>query len=200
MYSDVNGYVLDCSGYGGGESEYETSIGEKLLSRGDWPLRRISCCSHTKRNANGKKVLSLCTSAELVLVNGLQGDRFFDSKCTRDSDRSRGGGGSVIDFFACSIEIFENLQSLHIDEKSRFSDHNKLLLSWSGQMNSPVIVGGDHGWGAQKFSSQQCVADGPKGWCFRGSLSEAANIRSVEELPWILVFTRLRTYVALGGF
>ena len=72
-------------------------------------------------------------------------------------------------------KFFENLQSLHIDEKSRFSDHNKLMLSWSGQMNSPVIVGGDHGWGAQKFSSQQCVADGPKGWCFRGSLSEAAK-------------------------
>ena len=35
LYSDVNGYVLDCSGYGGRESEYETSIGEKLLSRGD---------------------------------------------------------------------------------------------------------------------------------------------------------------------
>ena len=95
---------------------------KKLLSRGDWPKRRISCCSHTQRNANGKEFLSLCTSAELVIVNGVQGDRFFDSKCTRDSNRSRDGGGSAIDFFACSIEIFQNLQSLHIGEESRFSD------------------------------------------------------------------------------
>ena len=54
LYSDVNGYALDCSGYGGGESDYDTSIGERLLSKGDWHLCRISCCSHTKKNSNGK--------------------------------------------------------------------------------------------------------------------------------------------------
>ena len=83
LFSDVNGYALDFSGYGGGESEYDTSIGKKLLSKVDWLLRRISCCSHTRKNCNGKESLSLCTSAELIIVNGVQRDRLFDSKCTR---------------------------------------------------------------------------------------------------------------------
>ena len=108
-------------------------------------------------------------------MNGVQGDRFFDNKCTRDSTRSIDGGGSAIDFFACSIEIFESLQSLHIDEKSHFSDHQKLMLSWSGLTNWPDTVGGAQVAGAQDNSRYKCVANGPKGWCFLGSLSEAAK-------------------------
>ena len=55
-------------------------------------------------------------------MNGVRGERIFDSGCTRDSCRDIDGGGSVIDFFACSAEICGQLQSLHIDEKT----HNEV--------------------------------------------------------------------------
>ena len=55
-------------------------------------------------------------------MNGARGERFFDSGCTLYSCRDIDGGGSVIDFFACSAEICGQLQSLHIDEKT----HNEV--------------------------------------------------------------------------
>ena len=158
FFGDVNGYVLDFNGYDGCESEYDAEIDATTFSGVDLPLRRASLCSHTRRNSNGKEFLSLCTAAELIIVNGVRGEKFFDSGCTRDSCRAIDGGGSVIDFFACSAEIFGQLQSLHIAEKTHFSDHNKLLLSWMGSSSAsraPTVQDAQ--------ARKQIVADGPKG-------------------------------------
>ena len=120
---------------------------------------------------------SFCTAAELIIVNGVRGERFFDSGCTRDSCRGIDGGGSVIDFFACSAEIFVQLQSLHIDEKTHFSDHNKLSLLWTGS-SSVSRTPTPHDTQVR----QQPGADGPKGWCFIGSLTEDARLKVADRV------------------
>ena len=177
FFGDVNGYVLDFNGYDGCESEYDAEIDATTFSGVDLPLRRASLCSHTRRNSNGKEFLSLCIAAELIIVNGVRGEKFFDSGCTRDSCRAIDGGGSVIDFFACSAEIFGQLQSLHVSEKTHFSDHNKLLLSWTGSSSvSRAPTSQD------TQARQQIVADGPKGWCFVGSLNEDAKLKFAERV------------------
>ena len=131
---------MDFDGYDGCESEYDAEIDAASFSGVDLPLRRASSCLHTRRNSNGKEFLSLCIAAELIIImlnyckgllNGARGEKFFDSGCTRDSCRANDGGGSAIDFFACSAVIFGQLQSLHIAEKTHFSKHNKLMLSWT---------------------------------------------------------------------
>ena len=69
------------------------------------------------------------------------------------------------------------MQSLHIAEKTHFSDHSKILLSWTG---SSSVSRAPTSQGTQ--ARQQIVADGPKGWCFVGSLTEDAKLKFAERV------------------
>ena len=63
------------------------------------PSQRFALfCSHSRKNSNGKEILSKCTAAELIIVNGVRGERFFDSGCTRDSFRDIDGGDLLSTF------------------------------------------------------------------------------------------------------
>ena len=119
----------------------------------------------------------MCIAAEPSIVNGVRGETVFDSGCTRASCSAIDGGGSVIDFFACSAEIFGQLQSLHIAEKTHFSDHNKLVLSWTGSSSMPRAPTSQ-----ETKARQRIVEDGPRGWCFVGSLTEDAKLKFAERV------------------
>ena len=66
---------------------------------------------------------------------------------------------------------------IHIDKKTHLSDHNKLLLSWTG---SSLVSRTPTPHDTQV--RQQPGADGPKGWCFVGSLTEDAKLKFAERV------------------
>ena len=108
------------------------------------------------------------SDCEVIIVNGAMADgKFFDSGCTRDSNRVT--SDSVIDYVLASLSILRRLESLRISNPG-YSDHNALTLGWYGKTakqkpKSLPVKSNPTG----KFSS------GPTGWCFLGSLPEEKN-------------------------
>ena len=131
LCGDFNAYTKDHVGFAGDESEFN----EKIPDECAWPVRRKSACSHPRRNQNGKELIALCQNCELIIVNGAMVDgKFFDSGCTRDSNRVK--GGSVIDYVLASPRIFPRLESLQITPSIK-PDHNALTLGWNGKTCTP---------------------------------------------------------------
>ena len=109
LCGDFNAYTIDHVGFTEKESEFHDTLPDEC----DWPIRRKSASTHPRRNQNGRELIALCQSCELVVVNGALVDgKFFDSGWTRDSNRVE--GGSVIDYVLASPRIFPRLVSLRI--------------------------------------------------------------------------------------
>ena len=90
--SDMNAYTLSLYGFSD-ESEFDNALPEDIC----WPVRRKTRCSHTRQNKNGKEFISLCRSAELIIVNGsFHGNINFDSNCTRDATPKMKGVLSIM--------------------------------------------------------------------------------------------------------
>ena len=115
------------------------------------------------------------SDCEVIIVNGAMADgKFFDSGCTRDSNRVT--SDSVIDYVLASLSILRRLESLRISNLG-YSDHNALTLGWYGKTatqkpKSVPVKSKPTG----KFSSS------PKGWCFLGSLPEEKKNDFVAQL------------------
>ena len=105
------------------------------------------------------------SDCEVIIVNGAMADgKFFDSGCTRDSNRVT--RDSVIDYVLASLSILRRLESLRISNPG-YSDHNALALGWYGKTaiekpNSLTVKPNP----IRKFSSD------PKCGCFLGSSTE----------------------------
>ena len=100
-------------------------------------------------------------------MNGAMVDgKFFDSGCTRDSNRVK--GGSVIDYVLASPRIFPRLESLQITPSTK-PDHNALTLGWYGKTATATPTPETE---TTKSNPAGRFSSGPKGWCFLGSLPE----------------------------
>ena len=155
---DFNAYTVDHCGFAGDETQFDHSLPGGI----DWPIRRKSGCSHRLKNTNGRELISLCQSCELVLVNGVTtGSKNFDSSCTRNSTRV--AGGSVIDYVAASPNVFASFDNLEVVPP--VSSDNKLVFGWYGKPLSSSLP-------TRPMHSSCELRDGPEGWCFLGSLSE----------------------------
>ena len=112
--------------------------------------------------------------------------------------------GSVIDYVACTPEVFAALLSLRVLEQSPHSDHNALHLRWNGRKHitpdTPVSNGID---------PDRYLSSGIEGWCFLGALHEShkeefryrvsadPRLHEVEKLCYDNVFPRNRAEEAL---
>ena len=91
-------------------------------------------------------------------------------------------GGSVIDYFVASPNIFARLSNLQVISHYGHSDHNVVTLGWHGKPSpecSPSHVPLSELSSADGMSVPGMAIDeqaelrvGPNGWCFLGSLSE----------------------------
>ena len=114
-------------------------------------------------------------------MNGaVAGSKHLDGSWTRDSHRI--DGGSVIDYFVASPNIFARLSNLQVISHYGHSDHNVVTLGWHGKPSpecSPSHVPLSELSSADGMSVPGMAIDeqaelrvGPNGWCFLGSLSE----------------------------
>ena len=172
LCGDFNAYTIDHAGFTETESEFHDTLPDEC----DWPIRRNSACTHLRRNQNGKELIALCQSCELVVMNGaLVNGKFFDSGCTRDSHRVT--GGSVIDYVLASPRIFPRLVSLRVSNPG-YSDHNAFTLGWLGK--DPQVHAKDRNKVNRQVSGKP--SSGPKGWCFLDSLPEDKQNNFVAHL------------------
>ena len=131
LFGDFNAYSVDHQGFSGDSSEFDAHLPDDIV----WLVRRKSECSHPRRNRNGRDLIALCQSCELIVVNGaVAGSKQFDSSCTRVSHRI--DGGSVIDYFVASPTLF-SLVSL-ICRSYRTTDIVTIMLLRSAGMGSPL--------------------------------------------------------------
>ena len=99
-------------------------------------------------------------------MNGaIAGSKKFDRKCTRDSTRV--DGGSVIDYFAASPNVFARLSSLQVITDYDYSDHNAVSLSWFGTPSTEIELSVP-----RPIDPSAELRIGPKLWCFIGTLCE----------------------------
>ena len=102
--------------------------------------------------------------------------------------------GSVIDYVACTPEVFAALLSLRVLEQSPHSDHNALHLRWNGRKHitpdTPVSNGID---------PDRYLSSGVEGWCFLGALNESHREIGTEYLQ-TLVYMKSKSFVMTMSF
>ena len=169
--------------------EHDSDIVRLLTETGN--LHRNS--KDTQVNNYGTKLIDLCKSTGLVMINGRIG-----------SDRGIGGftriaetGCSVVDYALCNARLFRHIQQFDIEPKLPESDHRGLGISLSCNI-PPLPIEGEnvktHKWlplKKYKWDSEnlknipQCVSKA-KGLDvyheLRKSLSQCAESSNVAEL------------------
>ena len=112
--------------------------------------------------------------------------------------------GGVIDYVACTPEVFTALLSLKVLEKSTHSDHNVLCLRWTVRKRiTPAAQV------SNEINPDRYLSAGVEGWCFLGALNEShrdefryrvsadPRLHEVEKLCYDNVFPRDRAEEAL---
>ena len=79
---------------------------------------------NSKVNAHGKKLIQLCTSKNLCILNG---------KKDGDSLRkftfiSKSNGASTVDFAITSENLYEDISNLVVNPQTSLSDHSQISL------------------------------------------------------------------------
>ena len=78
--------------------------------------------------------------------------------------------GSVIDYVACTPEVFTAILILKILEKSTHNDHNKLYLRWTGRKHiAPDSVTQI----SNEINPDRSLSPRVERWCFLGELNES---------------------------
>ena len=76
--------------------------------------------------------------------------------------------GGVIDYVACTPEVFTALLSLKVLEKSAHSDHNALYLRWTGRKHIAPDA-----QVSNEINPDRYLSSGVEGWRFLGALNES---------------------------
>ncbi len=79
----------------------------------------------TESNTFGKKLLKLCETLGLVILNGRKSGDFFGKKTFH------GHGSSTIDYAVCSLAMYRYIQSFHVHSLDWFSDHCQISLKFN---------------------------------------------------------------------
>lgn len=99
----------------------------------DQPLRRKNSDPHTS-DLHGKKLLSLCKTTGVRIINGRTfGDYFGQCTCF-----SHNGSPSLIDYMLADEELLKNIECFNVKEPSDISIH--CLLSCVIKLNAPIHV------------------------------------------------------------
>jgi len=87
-------------------------------------------------NKQGKELLDLCISSNLLIANGRSiGDVFGSTTC------HKWNGSSLVDYFLTSPELTRNIVSLQVKEFTNLSDHSPVSLHLELSNNFPNTPG-----------------------------------------------------------
>ena len=96
----------------------------RILLLGDFNGKASAFKAPNKLSSNGALLDNMVEATEFVLLNSTD-------KCTGSVTWSRGAQSSTIDYALCNVNMYDNIESISIDENQKCSigsDHNFILI------------------------------------------------------------------------
>ena len=105
----------------------------------DIPIRR-NC--DPVANSHGKKILQLCHSLDLIILNGRRIGDAIGNFTFMNASR----GTSTIDYSLCNGKFYECVENFLVLPLTELSDHSKIVIIFKSSISVPTIIEDTYKW------------------------------------------------------